>query len=131
MEIDFIITPTGISQQPEEIAQALAVIAQAEPTSQPDSIKTIFEQVGTDALLAVSAREVTRLERGVAFRFGNRYGLRRVITITYRPASDDYSILATRTHRNGCTRVIAEYEGITGESLGWLVRDINQEEAFA
>lgn len=93
--------------------------------------QTIIEQVGTDALLAVSAREVKPLESGVTFRFGNRYGLKRCITITYRPGSDDYQILATRTHRNGCVRQIAQYEGITFESLGWLIRDINLDEELA
>jgi hypothetical protein len=33
MEIEFVITPAGITEQPEAIAQALAVIAQAEPTA--------------------------------------------------------------------------------------------------
>ncbi len=109
MEIEFVITPAGITEQPEAIAQ------------------TILEQIGTDALLAVSAREITPLESGVAFQFGNRYGLKRYITVTYRPASDDYEILATRIQRNGTVKQIAQYEGITWESLGWLVRDINNE----
>lgn len=89
--------------------------------------QTIIEQIGTDAWLAVSAREITPLESGVTFRFGNRYGLKRFITVTYRPASDDYEILAIRIQRNGTVKQIAQYEGITFESLAWLIRDINAE----
>lgn len=93
--------------------------------------QTIIEQIGTDAWLAVSARNPIDHGDKITFRFGSRYGLPHYIEITYRHASDDYSIVGYRVHRNGCKRVIAEYDGITWESLGWLVRDINNEAVFA
>jgi prolipoprotein diacylglyceryltransferase len=93
--------------------------------------ETIIQQIGTEALLAVSAREMTHGESHVFFRFGNRYGLKRFITVVYRASTDDYQIRAIRIHRNGGIGQIAEYEGITWESLGFLIRDINNEESFA
>lgn len=93
--------------------------------------QTIIEQIGTDTWLAVSARNAVDHGDKITFRFGDRYGLPHHIEITYRRSTDDYSIVAYRVHRNGCKRVIAEYDGITWESLGWLVRDINNERVFA
>lgn len=80
MEIDFIITPTGISQQPEDIAQALTVIAQAEPTSQrrPWADHEIVEgapathYVGTDSYASV----VVKVER---YKTGPKAGLVKAV----------------------------------------------------
>lgn len=105
---------------------------------------TIKQQIGTDAWLAVSAREAKfwTADNGtttLAFRFGDRYGLPKWCEITYRPGSDDYSIHAYKIHRNGCRKTLriaseyepsgyeyAEYEGVYADSLGMLVRYANQ-----
>ena len=108
--------------------------------SDPERVaRTIKSQIGIDTWLAVSARETfyTSHANGdvtLTFRFGSRYGLPQYCEITYVTASDDYEIYAYRVHRNGSKRAIklglndeAHLTGIYADSLGWLIRDINQE----
>jgi len=100
-------------------------------TTAPNNVAGfIRQQIGTDVWLAVSARQALATSTGLTFRFGNRYGLARHIQITLKP-SDTYRIVATKVRRNGRVDVIADYDDITWESLGWIVRNINQEEEFA
>lgn len=93
--------------------------------------QTIRQQIGTDTWLAVSARDAVDHGDKITFRFGNRYGLPHYIEITYRRSTDDYSVKAWRVHRNGCIKVLAEYDRVYFDLLGWLVRDINNEAEFA
>lgn len=93
--------------------------------------QTIRQQIGTDTWLAVSARDAVDHGDKITFRFGNRYGLPNYIEITYRRATDDYSVKAWRVHRNGCIKVLAECDRVYFDLLGWLVRDINNEAEFA
>jgi hypothetical protein len=104
---------------------------------------TIKKQIGTDAWLAVSGRNErywTTDDGNVtfAFRFGNAYGLPKWCEITYKTGADLYDIVAYKIHRNGVKKTLriasefeldgyeyTSYEGVYGDSLPALVRDIN------
>jgi hypothetical protein len=97
-----------------------------------DIAETIRRQIGTDAWLAVSGRDSKfwANDDGDAvfcFRFGSRYGLANWCEITYKRGSDDYSIWAYKIRRNGKAQAIAQYDNVYFDSLGFLIRDINQE----
>lgn len=108
-------------------------------TDVADVAQTIKNQIGTDTWLAISAREAryTGHPNGdvtLTFRFGSRYGLPQYCEITYVTASDDYEIYAYKVRRNGNEKALtlglndeAHLTGIYADSLGWLIRDINQE----
>lgn len=93
--------------------------------------QTIQRQIGTDAWLAVSARNASYCETPegtqLRFRFGDRYGLAKWCEITYKRGSDDYAIAAYKIRRNGKREALAFYEGVYADSLGFLIRDINLE----
>ena len=101
--------------------------------------KTIQKQIGTDAWLAVSARNSTFCEvpGGVQlrFRYGSAHGLAQWCEITYNQGRDDYTVCAYKINRKW-ERVeldyggrAANFEGIYFDNLGWLLRDINSEAA--
>lgn len=105
-----------------------------------DIAETIRRQIGTDAWLAVSARNQKFWVNDdgnvvYCFRFGSRYGLANWCEITYERGSDDYSIWAYKIRRNGKAETIrlgypdgnVDMTGVYAESLGMLIRDINQE----
>jgi len=101
--------------------------------------KTIQKQIGTDAWLAVSARNASFCEvpEGVQlrFRYGSSHGLAQWCEITYNRGSDDYAIWAYKINRKGerveldYDKRIAKFEGIYFDTLPWLIRDINSEAA--
>jgi hypothetical protein len=102
---------------------------------------TIRQQIGTDAWLAVSARDPKwwTSDSGdivLAFRFGSRYGLPKWCEITYRSGRDSYDIGAYKIHRNGCKKTLSVPDEITGtyyadwtdiyaDNLGSFVRIAN------
>jgi len=97
-------------------------------TKEPTMSTTILRQIGSDALWAVSARERMTIEGGIRFTYGPRStGYRRI----YITADGDlYTVRAAympSRGRNAYTETTtAEYHGVGAESLGWLVRTINQ-----
>lgn len=108
-------------------------------TNDPTAARTIRAQIGTDAWLAVSARQPKWWTDGgdvvFAFRFGSRHGLPKWCEITYRKGRDDYDVTAYKIHRNGCKRVLsatdedgierADWTGVYADRLGPLVREAN------
>jgi hypothetical protein len=92
-----------------------------------DAIKM---QIGTDAWLAVSARNPrwwTNSNGDVvfAFRYGNRYGCPCWCEITYQDASDDYDVRTIKVRRNGHVDVLSEQDGVYASSLGEVIREAN------
>lgn len=98
--------------------------------------QTIKQQIGIDTWLAVSARNPQWFlnddgDTVLRFRFGNRYGLPHFIEITYRPGRDLYDLKGYKIHRNRCRTVLDDYTDVYADSLGFLIRDINNEAVFA
>jgi hypothetical protein len=92
--------------------------------------QTIRTQIGTDALLAISARDFRWITKGLAFRFGSRYGNSTLASITLDP-SDTYSVTVTKTPTRGrnayIPQVVYQVEGIYFDQLPELMRTVNQE----
>ena len=104
---------------------------------------TIKNQIGLDAWLAVSGRDLRYWTNATgdivfAFRFGSRYGLPKWIEITYQQASDDYDVIAYKIRRNGVKATLtipdafnengierAEWDGVYFDALPRIVRRAN------
>lgn len=91
---------------------------------------TIRRQIGTDAWLAVSARDAYRTPDSLVFRYGVRGGAVRKITVTLTP-DDVYLVTAHRIPMRGKNFGIpaqtAQYEGVYAEQLAGVIRAINNE----
>ena len=103
-------------------------------TIQPDidTARTIKAQIGLDTALAVSARKYAvgvnpKGETFLAFNFG-KSGSNRWAKIAYVPGRDTYDIeFVRRNRRTYAETVDRTYADVYADSLGFLIRDYNNE----
>ena len=91
---------------------------------------TILNQIGTEALLAVSARDAIATNDdgspGVLCRFGKAHGNKRYLGVTLTPW-DTYTVAAWEYGvRSRTTKLNETHEDIYFDMLTDLVREINQ-----
>jgi hypothetical protein len=92
---------------------------------------TIWQQIGSDTRLAISARSFTygntNGDTFLKFRFGSNHGLANYCDITYRPGTDDYTLHAYKIRRNLAITTTYLYERVDADSLPFFLRQINDE----
>lgn len=122
-----------------ELLETLGVYARTLPAPVVEGPRgiaaTIRQQIGTDAWLAVSARDFgyfldTAGNVVARFRVGSRHGLPVIVSVTYHAGRDTYTVECCKIRRNGSTKAVlldgsASSEDVYAESLGMIVRAFN------
>lgn len=100
----------------------------SEVSTEQQVASAIRDQIGSDVWLAVSARQPVLIDRGLRFRFGNRYGAPIHAHIVLEP-TDTYRVVVTRTPNRGAKahiqQVLSEHDQVYAQDLGDLIRAIN------
>lgn len=87
--------------------------------------RLLLRQIGTDARLAVSARDLVDLGNGVMFRYGSNHGDTRKLLITLA-ADDTYTVRAVRISRRTLETIeIGTVDGVHAAELAACVRAVN------